>query len=117
MRLMYDGKEERLQRRGRRRRIYDKQRVLGETDDELQLDFDMDSHGFESLFEEDAFGDEEGIDIFDSFKGEESFDLDIDKPDTLFEDDEEDVFAPLQPRQSWRASLRRMRPSLTTKTN
>ncbi|MGI6213704.1 MAG: DNA-directed RNA polymerase subunit beta [Christensenellales bacterium] len=99
MRLMYDGKEESVySEEDDDERIYDKQRVLGETDDELQLDFDMDSHGFESLFEEDAFGDEEGIDIFDSFKGEESFDLDIDKPDTLFEDDEEDVFAPLQPK-------------------
>lgn len=98
MRLLYEGKEETAySEEDEDDLLYDKQRVLGETEDELQLDFDMDGHGFESLFEDDAFGDDEGGDIFDAFKVEDSFGLEVESGDILLEDDEEDILDNILP--------------------
>ncbi len=103
LRLMYDGKEETVySEEDEEEHDYDRQRVLGETEEDLQLDFDMDTHGFESLFEEDAFGDDDVKDIFDSFKGEDTFDLGEEAVDSIFADDKEDLITldPLEGQKS-----------------
>jgi len=92
LRLMYDGKEETVySEEDEDEYDYDKQRVLGESEDELQLDFEMDTHDFESLFEDDAFGDDDTKDIFDSFKGDDTFDIGEETVDSIFADDKEDL--------------------------
>ena len=71
---------------------FEKQRVLAENEDELKLDFDMENKGFDSIFEDDSFGEDEVNEVFDTLKTDDGVDLLGDKTiDTLFADDEDDL--------------------------
>ena len=93
MRLLSDGKEElNYNEDDDDGSEFEKQRVLAENEDDLKLDFEMENTGLDSLFEDEAFDEDDGLDVFDSIKNDDALDLLGNKGiDTLFADDEDDL--------------------------